>query len=132
MYSPNEKTFNVGYFNGGLNVIKPETEILDSQAASCQNVINNQLAGLDSRYGYVKYYATAPTTTQIKSVNLYNSFGSSFFTMSYLSSIYIDIYSSACQIWSALASSKTRSFEMNGNIYFLDGANYLQYTLGVF
>jgi hypothetical protein len=131
MYNPNMKYLSINQFNGGLNVSKPETEIFDSQAASCLNVINNQLVGLDSRYGYTKYYSSSITTTQIKSVATYNAYGSSFFVMSYGKALYLDLRSSSNQIWSALASSKTRSFEMNGNIYFLDGANYIQYSLGV-
>jgi hypothetical protein len=131
MYSPNQKEYANYYFNGGMNVTKPETEILDSQAASCQNVINNQLIGIDSRYGYVAYYSTAVNSTQIKSLALYNTYGSSIFMAATASGIYADLYSSAVQVWSALASSKVRSFEMNGNIYFLDGSQYIQYTLDV-
>lgn len=118
----------LNYFNGGLNVMKPDSEIFNSQAVSCQNVMNNQLVGIDSRYGYSQYYASAITTAQVKSLAIYNTKFSSQFLLSYGSGLYVDFQTSAVNIWSALASAHIRSFEMNGSIYMLDGNNYIGYT----
>jgi hypothetical protein len=114
------------HFNGGLNVTRPETEILDIQAASCQNVINNQLAGLDSRNGYVRYYSTALSSSLVESMFVYNAYATSTILFTMGSALKKDLVSSTSSLYSGIA--KMRSVEFEGNIYLMDGSNFLEYN----
>ncbi len=128
MYSPNEKTFNVGYFNGGLNTKRAETEIFDSQAASCQNVINNQLVGVDSRYGYSRYYATAVNSSFIGGMFVHNAYSTSTILLANGTALRKDLSSTSTSIYSGMMSGKVRSIEFESNIYMLDGSGYIEYN----
>jgi hypothetical protein len=118
------KPLEINYFNGGLNVTKPESRILDSQAASCQNVINNQLIGLNSRNGYARYYATALSSSLIESMFVYNAFATSTILFTMGSALKKDLVSSTSNLYSGI--SKMRSVEFEGNIYLL--GNYIEYN----
>jgi hypothetical protein len=115
-------------FIGGLNVTKPPTDIEDDQSPDCENVVNNELYGINSRYGYSKYYATALATANVNSLFVYNSFSSSDFIYPVGTSLKIDLAGSASTIYSGMVSGKSRAFEMNGYIYMLDGSGYIEYN----
>ena len=127
MYSPNSKTFKIDNLIGGLNVTKPPTEINDNQTPDAQNWINNELIGINSRYGYTKYYTTALGTANINRIFVYNQYTSSDFIFSYGTSLVIDKVSATSLLYSGMTSGTVRSFEMGGNMYFLDGSGYIQY-----
>jgi len=115
-------------FIGGLNVTKPPTDINDDQSPDCENIVNNELYGINSRYGYTKYYATALGTANVNSLFVYNSFSSSDFIYAVGTSLKIDLAGSASTIYSGMVSGKVRAFEMNGYIYALDGSGYIEYN----
>jgi hypothetical protein len=115
-------------FIGGLNVTKPPTDIEDDQSPDCENVVNNELYGINSRYGYSKYYTTALATANVNSLFVYNSFSSSDFIYPVGTSLKIDLAGSASTIYSGMVSGKSRAFEMNGYIYMLDGSGYIEYN----
>jgi hypothetical protein len=115
-------------FIGGLNVTKPPTDIEDDQSPDCVNIVNNELYGINSRYGYEKYYTTALGTANVNALFVYNSFSSSDFIYPIGTSLKIDLAGSATTIYSGMVSGRTRAFEMNGNIYMLDGSGYIEYN----
>jgi hypothetical protein len=115
-------------FIGGLNVTKPPTDINDDQSPDCENIVNNELYGINSRYGYTRYYATALATQSVNALFVYNSFSSSDFIYPMGTSLNIDLAGSATTIYSGMASGTTRAFEMNGNIYIMDGSGYIEYN----
>ena len=125
MYSPGSKSLTMSYFNGGLNITKPDTEILDCQAASCQNVMNDQLAGLDSRYGYSALYATSLGSQHVSSMFCYNTFATSTILFTVGSTLKKDLTSASTALFSGVAAM--RGIEFDGNIYLLDGSGFLQY-----
>jgi hypothetical protein len=115
-------------FIGGLNVTKPPTDIDDDQSPDCENIVNNELYGINSRYGYSRYYTTALATANVNALSVYNSFSSSDFIYPMGTSLKIDLAGSATTIYSGMVSGKVRSFEMNGYIYFQDGSGYIEYN----
>jgi hypothetical protein len=115
-------------FIGGLNVTKPPTDIDDDQSPDCENIVNNELYGINSRYGYSRYYSTALATANVNALSVYNSFGSSDFIYPMGTALKIDSAGSATTIYSGMVSGKVRSFEMNGYIYFQDGSGYIEYN----
>lgn len=115
-------------FIGGLNVTKPPTDIEDDQSPDCENIVNNELYGINSRYGYTKYYTTALGTANTNALFVYNSFSSSDFIFPMGTSLKIDLAGSASTIYSGMVSGKVRAFEMNGYIYMLDGSGYIEYN----
>jgi hypothetical protein len=115
-------------FIGGLNVTKPPTDIDDDQSPDCENIINNELMGINSRYGYSRYYSTAISSANTNGLFVYNSFSSSDFVYPLGTALKLDLAGSATTIYSGIASGKMRSFEMNGYIYFLDGSGYIEYN----
>lgn len=115
-------------FIGGLNVTKPPTDINDNQSPDCLNIMNNELEGINSRYGYSKYYATALGTANTNGLFVYNSFNSSDFIYPMGTALKLDLAGSATTIYSGMVSGKVRSFEMNGYIYFQDGSGYIEYN----
>ena len=122
------KEYPITAFIGGLNVTKPPTDIDDDQSPDCENIVNNELYGINSRYGYTKYYATALGTANINALFVYNSFSSSDFIYSIGTSLKIDLAGSASTIYSGMASGTVRAFEMNGYIYMLDGSGFIEYN----
>jgi hypothetical protein len=127
MYSPIASQVEIMDFTGGLNVTKPPTDISDNQSPDCQNIINNELIGINSRYGYTRYYSTAIGSLYINGLFVYNTFDSSDFIMAYGTSLLLDLTSSTSLLYSGMVSGVIRSFEMGGKIYFLDGSGYIQY-----
>lgn len=115
-------------FIGGLNVTKPPTDIEDDQSPDCENIVNNELYGINSRYGYTKYYTTALGTANVNALFVYNSFSSSDFIFAMGTSLKIDLAGSASTIYSGMVSGKVRAFEMNGYIYMMDGSGYIEYN----
>jgi len=128
-------TFEITQLNGGLNTIKPELDILDSQSASCYNVYNAEIQGLDSRYGYSRYYAAAISSGLINAFFTYNNVASATTTFIFATSglLYADDASAAAPvvIRPTIGTTAIRNFEMDGNIYFLDGNKYLIYNTTV-
>jgi len=115
-------------FIGGLNVTKPPTDINDDQSPDCENIVNNELYGINSRYGYTRYYSTALATQNVNALFVYNSFSSSDFIYPMGTALNIDLAGSATTIYSGMASGVARAFEMNGNIYIMDGSGYIEYN----
>jgi hypothetical protein len=109
-------------------VTKPPTDINDDQSPDCENIVNNELYGINSRYGYTRYYSTALATQNINALFVYNSFSSSDFIYPMGTALNIDLAGSATTIYSGMASGTTRAFEMNGNIYIMDGSGYIEYN----
>jgi len=128
MYSPNARSVEFNDFLGGLNVTKPPTDINDNQTPDAQNWMNNELIGINSRYGYTRYYSTAISTANINSMFVYNTYSSSDFLIANGTALKLDLVSAATAIYSGLVSGNVRSFEMIGNIYLLDGSGYIQYN----
>jgi hypothetical protein len=123
-------SFEINQFNGGLNVIKSDRDILDSQAASCLNVYNAEIVGLDSRYGYSKYYSTAISSGIVNALFTYNGYATS--TLIYATSGYLLVDAGsgvgATTAFTGIGTGHIRSFEMESNIYMLDGSGYVVYN----
>lgn len=127
MLASNAKQVGITDFLGGLNVMKPSIEVDDSQTPDAQNIINNEYYGFSTRYGYTKYFATALGTAAVNGIFTYNTFNSSTFVIAYGTGLYLDLGASATCIYSGLVNTGIRSFELEGNIYFLDGSSYIGY-----
>uniref|UniRef100_A0A6M3XIB1 Uncharacterized protein n=1 Tax=viral metagenome TaxID=1070528 RepID=A0A6M3XIB1_9ZZZZ len=127
MYSPNAKQFEIMDFIGGLNVTKQPTDINDNQTPDAKNILNNELMGINSRYGYAKYYSTAIGTLSVNGIFTYNTYASNDFIIAHGTSLLLDLTSGTTSLYSGLVSGTIRSFEMEGNIYFLDGSGYIYY-----
>ncbi len=125
MYSPNAQQVEINNFIGGLNVTKPPTDIDDDQSPDTQNIINNELQGINSRYGYTRYYSTAIGSLAVNGLFVYNTFNSSDFLIAYGTSLVHDAITTSTTLWAGLTSGTVRSFEMDGYSYFLDGTNYI-------
>lgn len=117
-------------FYGGINTIKAEHDIADSQSASCYNVYNPDLNGVDTRYGYSRYYSTSFVATSFNALFTYNEYSTSTFLFAASGILYQDLGSgvSATQVYSGIGTGIIRTFEMEGSIYMLDGSNYLVYN----
>ncbi len=127
MYSPDSQSLELNDFIGGLSITKPPTDINENQTPDAYNWMNNEQAGINSRHGYTKYYSTAIGTLAVNSLFVYNTFSSSNFILSYGTSLLLDLTSGTSLLYSGMVSGTVRSFEMNGNIHFLDGSGYIYY-----
>jgi hypothetical protein len=128
MYSPNEKSVLLDNFIGGLNVTKSPSVIGDNQTPDAQNWINNELQGINSRYGYTRYYSTALNSSEFNGIFAYNTFSTSQFIIANGTSLILDVTTGTQILYSGMASGRVRAFEMEGNIYFVDGSGYVQYN----
>jgi len=126
--STDADSFTVKAFYGGINTIKAEHDIADSQAASCYNVYNAEIMGLDSRYGYSRYYATALFTATLNALFTYSEFATTTFLFAASGILYKDLTSAATAVYTGIGTGTIRTFEMEGNVYMLDGSGYLVYN----
>jgi hypothetical protein len=129
LYSDGD-SLTIKAFYGGINTIKAEYDIADSQAASCYNVYNAELMGLNTRYGYTRYYASSFVGTGLNALFTHDGLTTSTFLFAAGGILYEDLGSgvSATEVFSGIGTGIIRSFAMEGNTYALDGSKYIIYN----
>jgi len=133
MFSPGTEPYSIDNFNGGLNVTKQETDILDHQSPSAVNITFDEINGINSRYGTVAYYSTSlitavGITTAVNGLFTHNKYGTSTFMIHYGSGLYKDLISTVTGVYSGLAATVSRSFQHEGFLHVLDGSSIIKYS----